>query len=164
MLNAHDRIVHLERLVKFLIAKSGNPVDSADHHPPTAPPDTAPGNESERTIPHADERSVAGSMRVSAEGSQYVGGDHWAAILDGIADLKDHFDREEELGRQAWSDGLGDGRGVPRALLLYGCPGAASREEILAALPRKYVADRYVSRYFNRLDLVSACLCFTLRL
>lgn len=40
------------------------------------------------------------------------------------------------------------------ALLLYGCPLPTSRSEILAALPPRNAVDRYIARYFNRLDIV----------
>jgi hypothetical protein len=97
---------------------------------------------------------------------RYVGGDHWAAILESIADLKDHFDREERLrlaqdyDDQASFGGGGDNntargrRHRRRTLLLYGCPLPSSRTQIIAVLPPKSAVDRYISRYFNRLDLV----------
>jgi hypothetical protein len=100
-------------------------------------------------------------MRLSASEVHYVGSDHWAAILDSIADLKDHFDREENLRLANTldvdeSDPVGRPRS-PQALLLYGCKRATSRSEILAALPPKTAMDRYISRFFNRLDLVASC-------
>lgn len=115
-----------------------------------------------------DVRSECGSMRVTASELRYVGGDHWAAILDNIADLKDHFDREEQfqLAQNEHDPIEGDtpqnhlaGPRSAHALLLYGCPLPASRAEIIAALPPKSAVDRYISRYFNRLDLVH-CVCF----
>ncbi|TEA19004.1 Equisetin cluster transcription factor eqxF [Colletotrichum sidae] len=110
-----------------------------------------------------DDRSETGSMWVKASEHHYVGGDHWAAILDSIADLKDHFEREEQFQLATSPEHMTDGvYGVEpeamssrRALLLYGCRPAASRAEILLALPPKEAVDRYVSRYFNRLDLVA---------
>ncbi|TDZ41128.1 Equisetin cluster transcription factor eqxF [Colletotrichum trifolii] len=110
-----------------------------------------------------DDRSETGSMWVKASEHHYVGGDHWAAILDSIADLKDHFEREEQFQLATSPEHMTDGvYGVEheamssrRALLLYGCRPAASRAEILSALPPKEAVDRYVSRYFNRLDLVA---------
>lgn len=119
-----------------------------------------------------DGRSECGSMRISASELRYVSGDHWATILDSIADLKDHFDREEQLrlankpDQIQDDDGDGDDGGdslsrppSPHSLLLYGCRLSVSRAEILAALPPKGAVDRYISRYFNRLDLVASCRC-----
>lgn len=140
----HNRIVHLERLVKSLM-------------PPARAPETLMDERSE---------SECGSMRLSASEVRYVGGDHWAAILDSIADLEDHFDREENFRLVDSPDQVqnydGDpigGLPVPHALLLYGCKRATSRAEILAALPPKSAVDRYVSRFFNCLDLVASCQC-----
>jgi hypothetical protein len=116
-----------------------------------------------------DGNSACGSMRISESQLQYVGGDHWAAILDGIADLKDHFDRDEQLRLVVSPDQLSDE--LPNdpsrqlsgySLLLYGCRKIASRDEILAALPPKAAVDRSISRFFNYLDLVSACSCSNL--
>ena len=106
-------------------------------------------------------------MRVSASELHYIGGDHWAAILDSIADLKDHFDREEQLGPATspdrTQDHTGDAGNVNthasrHSLLLYGGYPPASQAEILAALPPKSAVDRYISRYFNHQELVS-CKC-----
>ncbi|KAL3472236.1 fungal-specific transcription factor domain-containing protein [Aspergillus californicus] len=108
-----------------------------------------------------DAHSEFGSMRISDSELHYVGGDHWVAILDGIADLKDHLDREEQLRLVGSPDGIeNDNPSVVGpyggALILYGCRNPASRDEILSALPPKYAVDRYISRYFNYVDLVSS--------
>ncbi|RDW63790.1 C6 transcription factor [Coleophoma cylindrospora] len=133
-------------------------------------PDTKHLNLADSTVPadtSMDERSECGSMRVSASEFRYVGGDHWAAILDSIADLKDHFDQEEHLRLANTPDPIldydqhDDGllAVAPHAKLLYGCHRpVASRADILAALPPKSAVDRYISRYFNGLDLVAASL------
>jgi hypothetical protein len=100
-------------------------------------------------------------MFITSSESRYVGGDHWVAILDSIADLKDHLDRDEHLRPSNSSYLVRDadsGHARSRhALLLYGNGQSASRAEILAALPPKNAVDRYISRYFNRLDSVSVC-------
>jgi hypothetical protein len=126
---------------------------------PATPADTIPIEAS------ADEHSDCGSLRISDLELRYVEGDHWVAILDGIADLKDHIDREEQLRLAGGYNSTGDevdnadpftSQWVGGALLLYGCRHAASIDEIISALPPKYAVDRYVSRYFNYLDLVSS--------
>lgn len=166
MPSLHNRIVYLERLVKSLMPDphaAGNQTSAV--LPP--PPDSGRIHDHANTSPAdtlMEERSEAGSMRLSASEVRYVGGDHWAAILDSIADLKDHFDQEENLRlantpEQTQDDSGNDPVGRPRsphALLLYGCRRANSRAEILAALPPKSAVDRYISRFFNRLDLVAS--------
>ncbi|OTA84895.1 hypothetical protein M434DRAFT_400325 [Hypoxylon sp. CO27-5] len=162
----HNRIVYLERLVKSLMPDpqaAGNQTSAGLPPPPNSgrvhdPIDTSPAD----TL--MEERSEAGSMRLSTSEVRYVGGDHWAAILDSIADLKDHFDQEENLRLtntpdQTQDDSGNDSVGRPRsphALLLYGCRRTNSRAEILAALPPKSAVDRYISRFFNCLDLVAS--------
>ncbi|KAF3771151.1 hypothetical protein M406DRAFT_245254, partial [Cryphonectria parasitica EP155] len=109
--------------------------------------------------------SDAGSMRFSGAGAYYIVSDHWAAILDSIADLKAHFDREEDIRlvttlpeasryQDASNDGLGS-RDMKHALLLYGCPRPNSGADILTSLPPRPVVDRYISRFFSRVDLVA---------
>lgn len=158
----HDRLIQLERLVVSLMTESA----SKGH--------TTPGSDavassrlqivppSDATADHVDERSECGSMRICESQFRHVGGNHWAAILDGIADLKDHLDRDEQIrlaNTQTDAD-QGNDFAKPRsgdALLLYGGRRLVSREEILVALPPKPAVDRYISRYFNYLDLVSSC-------
>ncbi|KAL4750699.1 hypothetical protein BDW72DRAFT_213198 [Aspergillus terricola var. indicus] len=168
--NMHDRLVQLERLVMSVMSSSATAAnvqagtDAGVRQLVPTPTDTLP----EDAL--IDERSECGSMRISASELRYIGGDHWVAILEGIADLKDHVDREEQR-RLAESSGQtaddpediggsrdSNARAQSRdgAILLYGRCRPASREEILAALPPRYAVDRYISRYFNYLDLVSS--------
>lgn len=182
----HDRVVQLERLVMSLLPTSvASPTPELNAMPNRDPAPSAGATtvtrmgaaratfspteaatlttDSDSLVPGDSE---CGSMRVGPSELHYVGGDHWAAILDGIADLKDHLEREEQLHLS--QDGSEDAEraepGVPKpqsshSLLLYGSPLPSSRAEVLAALPPRTAADRYISRYFNRLDLVH-CQCF----
>lgn len=156
----HDRLVQLERLVKA-IASNPNANSNLDVNSLSQPAKT----------PHLDTpfdgRFDRGSMRVSASELHYVGGDHWAAILDSIADLKDRFDREEQLRLTVSPDqaqdntrdaGNVDTHASRHSLLLYGGYQPASQTEIVATLPPKGTVDRYISRYFNHQELVS-CKC-----
>ncbi|TRX87741.1 hypothetical protein FHL15_011366 [Xylaria flabelliformis] len=111
----------------------------------------ANANSSDYDIIPVDESSDCGSMRISSSELRYIGGEHWVAILDSIAELKG----------QVVAEGHGKGdedisEPSSPALLLYGHRRLGSRAEILEALPPKPAADRYISRYFNRLDLVSS--------
>jgi len=109
--------------------------------------------------PHLDNGySDHGSMRVSASELHYTGSNHWATILDSIADLKDHFEREEQLRLFTRPDQIQDDttdvgnfdiQASRHSLLLYGSYRQASKAEIFAALPPKSAVDRYISRYFN---------------
>jgi hypothetical protein len=96
-------------------------------------------------------------MRISTKELVYVDGEHWTAILDNIADLKDYLDREEQL-RLASTPDHDLNKNDDIAPLLYGCQSPVSKTDILAALPPKAAVDRYISRYFNRVDLVASCM------
>lgn len=160
MPDMHDRLMHLERLVKSIASK---PSVSSNLDPNSL--------RQSSEMPHLDTpndgRFDCGSMRVSASELHYVGVEHWAAILDSIADLRDRFDHEEQLRLGISPDHIQDDTGdavnvdihaSSHSLLLYGGYQPASQAEILAALPPKDVVDRYISRYFNRQELVS-CKC-----
>lgn len=156
--------MQLEGLVVSLMADSGN---KAPDNPISAvaalsqtnyvPPD-------DTIVDAKDESPECGSMRISESEVSYVGRDHWAILLDGIADLKIHLDHEEQVRLANTPPGQGtDEQGgkfaKPKsgyAMLLYGGRRLVSREEILSKLPPKVVVDRHISRYFNYLDLISA--------
>ncbi|KAJ5090321.1 fungal-specific transcription factor [Penicillium argentinense] len=159
----HDRLVQLERLVVSLMADSTNKgqahVRPDSEAPATSRIESAPPGDA--IMEAVDGHSECGSMRISESEFHYVGNNHWATILDGIADLKDHLDRDEQFRLANTPSDLdfdehGNGLARPRsgyALLLYGGRRLGSKEEILAALPPRAAVDRYVSRYFNYLDL-----------
>lgn len=170
VLAMHDRLVQLERLVMH--ASQTPARESASQVPPGTQAglmaaetirSLAPDGPSPVLGKPMDENSECGSMRISGSEVHYVNGEHWAAILDNIADLKDHLDREEGLrlanspGGRSINIGAYQGGGNTGALLLYGCRPLASREQALASLPPKESVDRYISRYFNRVDLVASC-------
>ena len=155
----HERLMQLERLVKSVASRldTGSNQDFNNLSQPAEipPPDTP-----------IDGHSSRGSMRISASELDYICGGHWTAILDSIADLKDHFDcgeqnRPASAGQSqdhTGNAGIANIHASKHSPLLYGNYQPASQAEILAALPPKGAVDRYVSLYFNRLDLVS-CMC-----
>lgn len=167
----HDRLAQLERLVVSLMTDSAS---KAQAHIPSGSEASLPSRipnppPSDPIVDAIDGHSECGGMQISVSEFHYVGNNHWATILDGIADLKDHLDRDEQfrlanIPSDRDIDEYGNCLGRPRsgyALLLYGGRRLGSKEEILAALPPRSAVDRYVSRYFNYLDLVSSCMSYT---
>ncbi|KAL4881188.1 fungal-specific transcription factor domain-containing protein [Aspergillus karnatakaensis] len=164
--SVHDRIVQLERMVMSLIPSPATNLvtNAASRINMPITPSTSIVSTTRPIQPADDTCSESGSMRISDHEHHYVGGDHWVAILESIADLKDCLDREEQQTLserdKTLEDSQENGNATPAsrfgASLLYGCPRATSREEILTALPPKPAVDRYISRYFNYLDLVSS--------
>lgn len=101
-------------------------------------PESSPGHESAANAEGINDNedspapSDCGSMRVTSSESRYVGGAHWAAILDGIADLKEHFDKGDVLLRNDDSD-------VPKmhhVKLLYSCKPVSKAEILVSTMLR----------------------------
>lgn len=161
----HDRLVELERLVTLMSRnrskESCSPSQSQSQ--PQLVPSQVQG-QLEAGTP-ATEASEYGSMRLSGSDATYVNDEHWATIMDNIAVLKEYLDREEQLklinspnvDHQDPTDPLYSSNQRQGASLLYGCRRFASREQIIASLPPKDALDRYVSQYFNYVDLVASC-------
>lgn len=103
------------------------------------------GRDHEMSVAPSPASSEYGSMRPHSHGAKYVGSAHWAAVLDSISELKDHYEEEKEDRM------LGNNGHVPYPspgpLLLYQ-PVNVTRAEILASLPARPVVDRMVARYF----------------
>ncbi|CAM1504947.1 Fc.00g025380.m01.CDS01 [Cosmosporella sp. VM-42] len=159
-----DRIQQLESLVVDLMQQvSGNnsvqepgvtPGCPSHAHATDSSPEAILNDEPPASIPAVSDH---GSMQLTNSGTSYVSSAHWAAVLDGIAELKDRFEEEEEESQQArcrvsepsYPDWTG-----PQ--LLYGCPKFVTKEEILASVPTRPVVDRLVSRYFNSFEMSPA--------
>lgn len=156
-LGVHDRLVQLEKLVKSLI-----PATTADRPLSVSTPSLDPTHPSYPPPTESPRDAISDSGSISCVGASdlhYVVGEHWAAILDNIAELKEHFDHEEQLkltedpysGQMATDSSP---RPPGHALLLYPTE-RSSRADIIAALPPKDAVDRYLSYYFNHLDMAS---------
>ncbi|KAF4454152.1 putative transcriptional regulatory protein C1F7.11c [Fusarium austroafricanum] len=163
-----DRIRHLESLVFDLMQHSSVNVTHSRASPSPrglahasesspAAPDQDPNEEPATSVSPAD----YGSMQSTGGGggANYVGSAHWAAVLDGIAELKDHFDNEEAShpDTQANADDPPCAE-ITAPQLLYGCTKPADKDEILASVPARPVVDRLISRYFNSFEMSPAVL------
>lgn len=158
--NIHYRIEQLESLVISLMetasASTSAQATSAitEHHdsPVTA------RDRSFAASPYADHAksnstaSDCGSLQLTQSSTKYVNSAHWAAVLDGIADLRDYLDEEGEVQDDTPLDELSLAeRSGPQ--LLYGCARPVTKEEILASIPERPVVDRLISCYFNSFDM-----------
>ncbi|OPB40120.1 Zn2Cys6 transcriptional regulator [Trichoderma guizhouense] len=75
----------------------------------------------------------------------YVGATHCLAMLEDIEDIKAYFDDPGDS-----DDDLLPGEELEGPeMLLYSRGAPTSREELLAQLPERHVADRLVTRYFS---------------
>ena len=111
-------------------------------------PSTAAGEETKAL-------QAFGKMQVSGQTMQYVGNEHWAAILDDIAEVKKAIgaDEDDDDSLPSSSEQVvecsppNDG---PDLLLDAGR--TYSKADLLDALPPRMDMDRLVSRYFNSSD------------
>lgn len=94
-------------------------------------------------------------MRPNSHGSNYVGSFHWAAVLDSISDLREHYEDEEEARVLAANDQMLHQSLGPR--ILYE-PVQTTKQDILAVIPARPAADRMVARYFNAQGVVPETL------
>ncbi|KAK0939577.1 hypothetical protein LTR29_008826 [Friedmanniomyces endolithicus] len=134
----------------------------------------------EQTPPSPDEIDAAatpfGKMRISKNEISYVGDSHWNAILNSISDLKrdlgdDEDDEDDEipasnenpLGRSNTNRTAGWGPSTNRENMdsvaatsglgfMLGSTQAVTKEELIAGVPEKKVADRLLSQWFNSPD------------
>ncbi|KAI0520878.1 hypothetical protein F5B22DRAFT_55238 [Xylaria bambusicola] len=149
--SVQDRLVQLEQLVMNVIQNQNQNQTQTQTQTlsQTSVPHTGVPQQSTEEVfspPTAvSTPSDNGSLWLSANESRYVGGTHWAAILDGIADLKEDADQQ----------GSGPRRSHPQ--LLYGCQ-PISKDAILGTLPPRPSVDRSISRYFNMLDLAPSAV------
>ncbi|KAH8730994.1 fungal-specific transcription factor domain-containing protein [Phaeosphaeriaceae sp. PMI808] len=162
-----DRINHLEKLVVHMMQGNYNsPEDlpvSATQIPGTGLQLVSPErntiipddpNSFKESTSHSVSKTV--SIHVTRTGASYVTDAHWAAVLDGIAEIKNHFETEEQLANEQAPDLGHHGRTEP--LPLFGCFQLATREEILASLPPRPLVDQLVSSYFSSFEMSPAVL------
>ncbi|KAF5987971.1 hypothetical protein FBULB1_1721 [Fusarium bulbicola] len=121
-----DRIRHLESLVFDLMQQS-----SVNHGPHGG---ETPGSPVETPVTSPADYGI---MQSAGGGAKYVGSSHWAAVLDGIAELKDHFDNEEDMPHPDVQGVESPGAENTGPQLLYGCPKPANKDEILASIPTR---------------------------
>lgn len=89
-----------------------------------------------------------GYMKYNNTGTaNYVGGSHWAAVLDSISELKGNF-AQEEIHNTATNINPHNRVYPSSPWLLYGYQ-RATRAEILSSIPTRRAADRLVSRYLT---------------
>lgn len=109
----------------------------------------AEGNANNSSVP-----LDSGYMKFNSSGTaNYVGSSHWAAVLDSITELKEHFEQEEEMRNMATDFNQPDSNHSSWPQLLYGFQ-PVTIAEILSSIPPRRAVDRLVSRYFT-LDIAS---------
>ncbi|MCJ1391744.1 hypothetical protein MMC18_004609 [Xylographa bjoerkii] len=158
--HVQERINQLENLVLSLMPSDILPV-TPDEGPPCESPSLS-GIDPKRPLAASPEtqREVSpspsdyGSIRIRESGVRYVSSENWATVLDSIAELRGHFEHEDETYAHS-PDPVQLQTNVPSPQLLYGCPSQVTLDSILESIPPRSVVDRLVSRYFNDLDMAT---------
>ncbi|RYP40257.1 hypothetical protein DL767_001800 [Monosporascus sp. MG133] len=126
------------------------PEPSVPGETPELPGETTPKTQRGLSPPPSD----CGSIKVRKSGVSYVSSAHWAAVLDSIAELRQHFAEEDEAYARI-PDPIQSQASLARPELFYSSSTHISHAEILHAIPPRPVVDRLVSRYFNVVDLAT---------
>ncbi|KAF7156906.1 hypothetical protein CNMCM5623_000751 [Aspergillus felis] len=100
-----------------------------------------------------------GRLLENEAGSSYFDGAHWRAILEEVNDVKGYFEQEtdEESEEEIIDDDFFDSSSPA---LLLGLNKPASKEELLADIPPRPVADRLVSQFLHCKDPLLVVLHF----
>lgn len=109
-----------------------------------------------------------GQMKISKDEISYVGESHWNAILDSISDLKRDLNEDpEEEEEETWADAseastynswnsVPLGGVQPHATsglgFMLGSAENVTKDQLIAGVPEKKVADRLLSLWFNSPD------------
>lgn len=180
--NVKGRIQQLESLVVDLMnntaRKSDDPQDMGDvqvnaqkqdsglFSQPTPPSDSDisphfPDHPQARLNDVDSAAPLFGQMRISKDEISYVGEGHWGAILDSISalkrDLSEDEDEDDEDEHEPTSNALHTRKVQENATtglgFLLGINAVhVTKEELIANLPEKKVADRLLSLWFNSPD------------
>ncbi|KAI0117827.1 fungal-specific transcription factor domain-containing protein [Nemania sp. FL0031] len=161
-----DRIQQLEDLVVELMHKTSKVIPTSESQKPavsTSPRSVVLKDLQPASFPIEDIQDDSSTIsdtsviQSSDTGANYVNSEHWAAILDGIAELKEYFDKEKtERHVQLISHIIPNDPPGPQ--LLFGCSRPPEIGDILASVPPRPVVDRLVSQYFNSFEMSVAII------
>ncbi|KAK5624618.1 hypothetical protein RRF57_000334 [Xylaria bambusicola] len=141
-----DRLRHLEHLVvSYMNQNEGaDPFPMAGPSPSIQEPDNSPAP------------TDVGSLKTNSVETKYQDQTHWNSILDAITELKEDLGESDDLKPVSLTPDLAPTNSLDSPLL-YGCR-RCSKDEILAAVPPKDLADCLVSECFELLELSSCAI------
>ncbi|KAJ5701343.1 hypothetical protein N7488_008891 [Penicillium malachiteum] len=142
-----DRLQHLENLVMSL-AQQKKPDDQIyDFNTGLEEMvgyDTPPSTDERETKPSPRD---TGTLVVKEDGTNYIDSANWRAILEEINGVKEYLDEQEENSDE---DGIEDDPfDASSPVLLLGLAKPITRQEVLADMPERSIADRLVSRFLQ---------------
>ncbi|KPM42527.1 hypothetical protein AK830_g4060 [Neonectria ditissima] len=95
-----------------------------------------------------------GRMHFSGSQTSYLSDEHWAAVLDDIAEVKEFFEQHE--ASEVHSEANSTSSIGPE--LLFSSFEPPTQEDILSSMPHRLIVDRLISRYFNSEDGASVII------
>ncbi|RAK97862.1 putative C6 transcription factor [Aspergillus ibericus CBS 121593] len=98
----------------------------------------------------------AGRLVVGEEGTRYIDGAHWSAILEEISGVREYLRDNEEMGPSDEEQGDEEIVSASAPTLLLGLHRQVSREELLDGLPPRPVVDRVVALFVNSKEPTTA--------
>jgi Fungal specific transcription factor domain len=151
--DVQSRVKHLESLVLGLMnAQRGEPLQTPSD---SLGAGSQQGSDFDHDMSNDNDQQeqtlqALGKLDVSGSNTQYVGHEHWASILDDIAEVKKHLEEEPESpDDEADQDDTPDD-GAPE--LLTGAGRMPSKEQLLEEFPPQAEVDRLISAYFASPD------------
>jgi hypothetical protein len=167
--DAQNRLAHLERLVRSIMQQTTptshglppepNQVENVASVTRPTPSRLSGGNSDRLNLIRGDESSPleSGALKIQGSGLKYRSSAHWAAVLDSIAELNDHFEQEDKSHaeeQEESSHSISPKAPGPHLLYTAWSPNV-TRVSILESLPPRPVVDRLVYRYFNTVVVAS---------
>ena len=95
---------------------------------------------------------VFGRISLENHEASYVSGAHWIAILDGIAELKNHFEDNHEPSPYDSGTELGPPP-IEKPVLLFGANKYAIKQDILSNILLRPIVDRLISGFLSAMDM-----------
>ena len=98
----------------------------------------SPDNQIDPSLPE----SSLGKFTKAKDQVNFVGSDHWEAILEGIAELKIDLEATDTSEMVDF-----------KPQILFGVNSHATKSEIMSSVPPRPVCDMLLSRWFNIMDM-----------
>jgi hypothetical protein len=156
--NVQDRIRHLEQMVVTLmnsqadLLERGAPSTERSSSSATTPggpirdggfthsPAPSPGNQIDPSVPEASR----GKFTKAKDQVNFVGSDHWEAILEDISELKIDLENTDTSEMVDF-----------RPQILFGVNNHATSSEIMSSVPPRPICDKLLACWFNVMELAT---------
>ncbi|KAI9039032.1 putative C6 transcription factor [Aspergillus affinis] len=153
-----DRLQHLENLILSLTQKkkqeNNHSSEDAELLVDQENGSSQDGNQAMLETPVSHESletknspsGASSKLLVKDTGTSYIDGAHWSAILEEINGVKEYLQGSDDESDEEDEE---DSFDMASPTLLFGLNKPASKEELLADIPSRPVADRLISQFFT---------------